>query len=131
MGNYFSAIQIIAEQRICEAMENGDLDNLPGMGKPLPEDDLSNVPEDLRMAYHILKNAGCIPNEVAERKEINSLSDLLDHCQDEKERIGAMRRLRFLLDHMDGQRHVAIEARDEYYQKVLAKLERHERACPK
>lgn len=31
----FSAIQIIAENRIREAQQNGEFDNLPGMGKPL------------------------------------------------------------------------------------------------
>lgn len=127
MGSCFAAIQIIAEQRIEEAIQNGDLDNLPGMGKPLPEDDARHVPEELRMAYRIMKNAGCVPAEVANRKEINRLSDLLDNCADEKKRVETMRRLRFLLDHMGSQRHTALEARDEYYQKILAKLERHER----
>ena len=52
----FSAIQYIAEKRIAEAMDKGEFDNLPGRGKPLEIEDLSAVPEDLRMAYKILKN---------------------------------------------------------------------------
>lgn len=127
MSGLFSAIQIIAEQRIENAIKNGELDNLPGQGKPLPEEDLSNVPEELRMAWRILKNAGCLPQEAAERKEISRLADLLDNCADEKERLKAMRRLRFLLDHMGACRHAALEAQDEYYQKILARLEKHER----
>ena len=56
----FSAIQIIAENRIREAQQNGEFDNLPGMGKPLEFEDDSNIPEDLRMAYKILKmQAAC------------------------------------------------------------------------
>ena len=44
----------IAEQRIREAIEQGEFDNLEGRGKPLDLRDESWVPEDLRMAYKIL-----------------------------------------------------------------------------
>lgn len=122
----FSAIQIIAEQRIEEAIKQGEFDDLPGAGKPLPDEDLSHVPQELRMAWRILKNANCLPAEVAERKEITQLSELLDACREEKERLTAMKRLRVLLDRMGSHRHATLEAQDEYYQKVLARLERHE-----
>ena len=59
--NAFSVLQTIAEERIREAQEQGVFDNLPGQGAPLKESDDSNIPEELRMAYHILKNAGCVP----------------------------------------------------------------------
>lgn len=127
MANYFEAINMIAEKRIAEAMDNGEFDNLPGAGKPLPEEDLSHIPPELRMAYRILKNAGCLPPGVADRKEISQLSDLLENCADEKARVEAMRRLRFLLGRMNDRRHASLEAQDEYYQKVLARLEKHER----
>ena len=54
----------IAERRIQEAIERGEFDDLPGKGKPLHlgEDDRS-VPEELRMAYRMLKNAGLLPPE--------------------------------------------------------------------
>ena len=57
-------LDFIAEQKIAEAIENGDFDDLPGAGKPLELDDDSLVPEDLRLAYRILKNAGFVPPEV-------------------------------------------------------------------
>ena len=57
-------LEFIAEQRIAEAIENGDFDNLPGAGKPLELDDDSLVPEELRLAYRILKNAGFVPPEI-------------------------------------------------------------------
>ena len=47
----------IAEERIREAQKEGAFDNLPGKGKPLTLQDVSMVPEDLRMSYHILRNA--------------------------------------------------------------------------
>lgn len=51
----------IAEGKISEAIRNGEIENLPGRGKPTRLDDLSSVPEELRMAYVILKNAGILP----------------------------------------------------------------------
>ena len=57
-------LEFIAERRIAEAIANGDLENLPGEGRPLELDDDSLVPEDLRLAYRILRNAGFVPPEV-------------------------------------------------------------------
>lgn len=59
----------IAEQRIEQARDAGAFDKLPGMGQPLPEEDLSLVPEELRVAYRVLKNAGYIPPELELHKE--------------------------------------------------------------
>lgn len=72
----------IAEERIRQAQEEGEFDNLPGKGKPLPPDDDESVPEDLRLAYKILKNANCLPIEMELRKEIFSLQQLLDAATD-------------------------------------------------
>jgi hypothetical protein len=76
----------IAEQRIREAMERGEFDDLPFQGKPIKLDDLAGVPEHLRMGYKILKNAGVLPEEMQLKKEIVSLKTLLDACYDESER---------------------------------------------
>lgn len=67
----------LAEQKIEEAIRNGELDHLPFAGKKLPIDDLSHIPEDLRMSYRIMKNAGYVPEEVTLRKECVQLYDLL------------------------------------------------------
>ncbi len=40
----------IAEEKIVEAQKAGTFDNLPGKGKPLELEDLSWVPEELRIA---------------------------------------------------------------------------------
>ena len=45
----------LAEERIKEAQRAGAFDNLPGKGKPLDLEDLSWVPEDLRIGYLVLK----------------------------------------------------------------------------
>lgn len=126
MPDIFDAIRFIAEKRISEALENGEFDNLQGEGKPLKLEDDSHIPPELRMAYKILKNANCLPEELAQRKEIATLTELLDSCSDEKARIAAMTRLRLLLDktRFGTARHAALEANDEYYQKALACLQR-------
>jgi len=52
------AIAFVAEQKIQEALQNGEFDRLPGIGKPLVMEDLSHLPPEARMAYTILKNSG-------------------------------------------------------------------------
>ncbi|MBI3303694.1 MAG: DUF1992 domain-containing protein [Deltaproteobacteria bacterium] len=76
----------VVEERIREAQKAGAFDNLPGKGKPLELADLSWVPEDLRMAYHVLRNAHVLPPEAQLRKEIHTLQDLLKYVEDEEER---------------------------------------------
>ncbi|HEK9101580.1 DUF1992 domain-containing protein [Bacillus pfraonensis] len=77
----------IAEERIRQAINNGDLDDLPGKGKPLQLEDISMVPPDLRMSYKILKNAGMIPAEMELQKDILKIEDLIACCYDEVERV--------------------------------------------
>lgn len=83
----WSFFQRIVEERIQEAQRNGAFENLPGKGKPLELEDLSWVPEDLRVAYHVLKNAHVLPPEAELHKEIHTLEDLLRYIDDEGERL--------------------------------------------
>jgi hypothetical protein len=87
----------IAEERIREAMEKGEFDNLPNKGKPLNLDDDSLVPEDLRMAYRVLKNTGYLPPELELKKEIVSLRDLINTIDDDEKRLKRLRELNFKL----------------------------------
>ena len=75
----------IAEQRIREAMERGEFDNLPFHGQKIIPEDLSGIPEPLRMGYKILKNAGILPPEMQLKKEILTLRDLINACEDADE----------------------------------------------
>lgn len=79
-------IRNIAEEKIAEAIREGAFDNLPGFGKPLELEDDSRVPEDLRAAYRLLKNAGMLPEEMQLRKELVTLERLIAACRDEGER---------------------------------------------
>jgi hypothetical protein len=60
--------ELLAERKIEEAVSRGELEDLPGQGRPLDLEEDPLIPEDLRLAYRILKNAGYVPPEVAARK---------------------------------------------------------------
>jgi hypothetical protein len=101
-------LEFLAEQKILEAVSRGELDGLPGEGRPLELDDDKLIPEDLRLAYRILKNAGFVPPEVEALNQIADLERMV--TKDSK----AARKLALLK--------TRIEAR--YYEKTLAKLSR-------
>ncbi|MDP4103984.1 MAG: DUF1992 domain-containing protein [Bacillota bacterium] len=84
---------IIAEEKIKQAIKDGEFERLPGMGKPLKPDDLSAVPEELRMAYRIMKNAGYTEEETDLRKELMTIEDLIKKCDDEGERQNLQKQL--------------------------------------
>lgn len=90
-----SIFQSIAERRIREAMEQGEFDNLPGQGQPLVFEDDTWVPEDLRMAYRVLKNSGFVPPELELQKEIINLRDLLCTITDETQYLEKLRQLNY------------------------------------
>ena len=77
----------VAEEKILEAIDKGEFDNLPGAGKPLKLDDDSMVPEDLRISFRVMKNAGVLPEELQLHKDMISLQDLIDSCQDDQQRM--------------------------------------------
>ena len=70
-----------AERHILDAQKKGERDNLSGAGEPLILDDDTFVPESLRAGYRLLKNAGCLPPELEQRKEALALVDLLKSTQ--------------------------------------------------
>lgn len=86
-------LTFLAENKISEAIKNGDLENLPGSGKPLKMEDLSHVPADLRAGYKILKNANVLPVEMELKKDIVTLQQLIDYCYDAKEKEQLSKRL--------------------------------------
>jgi hypothetical protein len=91
--NTMSIFASIAERRIQEAIQRGEFDNLTLRGQPLPREDLSAVPEDLRMGYKILKNAGYLPEELQLHREMLTLKDLLSTCNDPQEQAAVRRQL--------------------------------------
>ncbi|WP_347552508.1 DUF1992 domain-containing protein [Pseudalkalibacillus hwajinpoensis] len=84
---------LVAEDKIKTSMKNGEFDDLPGKGKPKKLDDLSMIPEELRIAYKVLKNSGYLPENVQLQKELVSLEELLRFCGDEEERMHLKKRI--------------------------------------
>ncbi|HEX5605977.1 MAG TPA: DUF1992 domain-containing protein [Candidatus Binatia bacterium] len=120
-----SFLQRIAEQRILEAQREGAFDNLPGKGKPLELEDLSWVPEDLRIGYHVLKNAHVLPPEVELLKDIHSLEDLLKHVEDETERRSLAKSIQWKMVRLDmlKRRSLDLNAVRTYGRKLVAKFQ--------
>lgn len=118
----------LAENRILEAIEAGQFDDLVGKGQPLKLEDDSNVPPELRMAYKIMKMADCLPPELEMRKEIVRLQDLVGSLPDEAEKLKQMRRLNFLVMKLGLMRKMSplLEEHDLYTPKILERLESKE-----
>jgi hypothetical protein len=113
--------QRIIEQRIQEAQERGEFDNLPGRGKPILFEDDSRIPEELRLAYKILKNADCLPPELEVKKEIRQMEDLLENVPDEKEKYKLMKKINFKIMklNMMGSKTPLLEETQIYYKKLV------------
>ncbi len=79
-------LSLLAESKIRAAMARGEFDDLPGYGRPLPLEDLSRVPVELRMGFKLLRNAGCLPPELEARKEAARLGMLMAATGDREER---------------------------------------------
>jgi len=115
----------IIEKRIQESLAKGEFDDLPGRGRPLALEDDSHVPEDLRLAYKVLKNANCLPPEVELRKDIRQMKDMLDAIPDEKEKVRQIRRINYKIMKLNamGRGSPLFEENEIYYRKVVDKLE--------
>ena len=78
------SIEKFVEEQVRRAIEAGEFDNLPGKGKPLDLRAYFETPEDLRMAYSILKSNNFVPEEVELLKEIDALKKRLESSSDEQ-----------------------------------------------
>jgi hypothetical protein len=124
MAGILPGYEKIVEQRIKEAMEKGEFDDLPGKGKPLPLEDDSHVPEDLRLAYKVLKNADCLPPELLEKKEILQMEDMLATVPDEKERYKLIKKINFKIMKLNemGRKSPLLEENQVYFKKLIDKI---------
>jgi len=115
----------IVEERIRRAQLRGEFENLQGSGKPLALGDDSHLPEELRLAHKILKNADCLPPEVELKKEIERTEDLLVGMQDTAEKYRTLKKLNFLIMKLNSMRTTAIELEvpQHYTGKLVERLE--------
>jgi hypothetical protein len=80
----------LAELRIREAIREGKFDHLPKKGA-IDLDEYFKMPAELRMAYSILKSAGCVPEEVELLRDVDRLETALAAASDESARASLRR----------------------------------------
>ncbi|KVS56125.1 hypothetical protein WK39_20555 [Burkholderia cepacia] len=75
-------LDALVEQRIAAAAARGEFDDLPGTGAPQALDDDLLVPEEVRVANRILKNAGFVPPAVEQLRALRNLHDEVQAVSD-------------------------------------------------
>jgi len=116
-----SPLNAIAERCILEAQARGEFTDLPGAGAPLALDDVALVPEELRAAYRILRNAGYLPPELATSREIREAEQLLAAAEDVAERSRIIARIEFLLARA-GDLHRSLAVERDYYERIAERV---------
>jgi hypothetical protein len=119
-----SLLDSLAEKHIGDAQARGEFDDLPGTGVPLDLGNDALVPEELRAAYRMLKNAGCLPPELESHAEIRDIETLLRAADNEDERGRLLARLQFLLLRAPLGRRGGLSVEADYSEKIAEKLER-------
>ena len=120
----FPGFEKIIESRIKKAQDQGAFKNLPGRGKPLNLEDDRHIPEDLRMAHKVLKNADCLPPEVQLRKEIRTTEELLAGMTDTSQKYRTIKKLNYLILKLNTCRdhNATFDIPQHYYAEVVDRL---------
>lgn len=112
--------ELLAEQRIQEALARGELTGLPGEGLPLDLEDDRLVPQELRMAYRVLKNSGHVPPEVQTLKDIAELErEILAGGEQHSH---ALKKLRLLSMQVAASRSGNLQLEADYYDRLVQRL---------
>jgi len=121
----FTGFYKIIEERIRAAQKKGVFENLEGSGKPLNLEDDRHIPEDLRLAHKILKNADCLPPEIELKKEIARTEDLLSGMKDTAQKHHTLKKLNYLIMKLNAVRDTSIELEipQHYSLKLVDRLE--------
>lgn len=115
----------LAERKILEAQARGEFDALPGTGQPLELNEDPLVPEEVRVAWRILRNAGFVPPEIETQREIHSLSSQVRETTDDAARDRALRKLQALslaLAESRGASFRGLQAEPRYYARIVGRL---------
>ena len=120
-----SLLDALAERQIHDAQARGEFENLPGRGEPLTLEDDALIPEELRAAYRLLKNAGYLPPELEYCREVRDIETLLQQAKTEELRDSLLARLNWLLARNStgkGSRNLLVE--NDYFIKLADRLSR-------
>ena len=122
----------IVEERIRAAQQKGEFEDLPNAGKPLVFREDVFIPEELRMAYKILKNADTVPPEIEIKKEILNLESLLSGMGETAEAYHLMKKLNFLIMRFNSLRggRITFEIPQVYEERLVRKFGDHKCETP-
>ncbi len=125
----FPGFEKIIESRIKKAQDEGAFEDLPGSGQPLNLEDDRHIPEDLRLAHKVLKNADCLPPEVHLRKEIRATEDLLSGMTDTAQKYRTIKKLNFMIVKLNAMRegNASFDIPQRYYGELVDRLDGDER----
>lgn len=113
----------IVEERIKKAEKEGAFENLEGSNKPLSFEDQA-IPDECRLAYKMLKNAGFLPPEIELKKKITEAELLLDATEpDTPQQKKIQKKLNYLLTKLDTVRgNVSPMLTDRYRENLIKKI---------
>ena len=74
------------EAQVRAARERGELDDLPGRGKPLQLDEFDHLPSEKRFAALLMRSMRELPVALALVREIRAFRELIEHCHSDAER---------------------------------------------
>ncbi len=114
----------LVEERIKQAQEKGAFDDLEGTGKPFVLEPAHPAPDDCRLAYKILKNAGYLPPEIELKKKINQTELLLEATDTASAQHREItKKLHYLLTRLDFLRGgISPLITDKYQENIIRKL---------
>ncbi len=120
----FTGFEKIVEARIKKAQKEGVFNELQGTGTPIVFEDDYHIPEDLKLAHKILKNADCLPPEVEVRKDIRQTEDLLSDLKDTKQQYRVLKKLNFLIMKLNALRdsNVSFDMPQQYMDTVAERM---------
>jgi len=116
--------ELIAEEKIREAIDKGAFTRLAGEGKPLQIND-DSMAGDNRMAFSVLRSNGFLPEWLELRKDIHAERDSVN---------AALREWEDAIERFGPARHAVIERCAERYRTsataINAKIDLHNLRCP-
>ncbi|MFL9906331.1 DnaJ family domain-containing protein [Paraburkholderia sp. RL17-337-BIB-A] len=115
-------LDALVEQRIAAAAARGEFDDFPGAGAPLLLEDDALVPEEVRVANRILKNAGFVPPAVEQLRALRDLQAELNAVNDEASRCRLQARMLALDMALESLRGGPLVLPREYCRRIAERL---------
>ncbi|WP_322060295.1 DnaJ family domain-containing protein [Paraburkholderia sp. J63] len=115
-------LDALVEQRIAAAAARGDFDDLPGAGAPQALDEDPFVPEEVRVANRILKNAGFVPPAVEQLRALRDLEEELAKVSDKVEQCRLRARMLALDMALESLRGGPLVVPHEYRRRIAERL---------